>query len=199
MNGVRPTAMGRDQPKSPSEIRIESSVSFHRSTNRAAKRGSTLHAYGRVYRVAANRFLGKHVIVLAGILSAACSPSDPQTLITIADARIHKAQVVDLGEPGDSLGDILVFDQPLLDQNSKDIGNNSGVCVRTRVGHSFQCQWTLTLENGTIQVAGREFDRGASDITIVGGTGDYSGIRGHMQSVNNGDGTFTQSLTYKLP
>lgn len=149
--------------------------------------------------MAVNRVIGRHIFVLAGTLSAACSPTDPQTLITIADARIDKAQVVDLGEPGDSLGDVLVFDQPLLDQNGKDIGRNSGFCVRTRVAHSFQCQWTLTLENGTIQVVGREFDRGASDIAIVGGTGDYSGIRGHMQSVNNGDGTFTQSLTYELP
>ena len=145
-----------------------------------------------------NLIRGKRVLILAGTLSVACSPTDPQTLITIADARIDKARVVDVGEPGDSPGDILVFDQPLLDQNSKHIGNNSGVCVRTRIGHSFQCQWTLSMKNGTIQVAGREFDRGTSDIAIVGGTGDYSGIRGHMQSVNNGDGTFTQSLNYQI-
>ena len=146
-----------------------------------------------------NLIVAKRFLLLAGTFSAACTPTDPQTLITIADARIHQAQVVDLGEPGDSPGDILVFDQPLLDQNRKDIGNNSGVCVRTLIGHSFQCQWTLTMKNGTIQVAGREFDRGTSDIAIVGGTGDYSGISGHMRSVKNGDGTFTQSLYYEIP
>ncbi len=143
--------------------------------------------------------LGKGVLVLTGALGAACSPKDPLTLITVADARIHKAQIVDLGESGDSPGDIIVFDQPLLDQHKNDIGNNSGTCVRTRVGHSLQCQWTLTLKNGSIQVAGREFDRGTSDIVIVGGTGAYSGIGGHMKSVNNGDGTFTQTLYYQTP
>jgi hypothetical protein len=56
----------------------------------------------------------------------------------------------------------------------------------------------LTLDDGTIQVAGREFDKGASEITIVGGTGVYSGISGHMVSVNNDDGTFTQTLYYRL-
>jgi hypothetical protein len=89
-----------------------------------------------------------------------------------------------------------VFDQPLLDALRRPIGNNSGVCLRTRVGHSFQCQWTLTLDNGGIQVAGREFDQGTSVISIVGGTGEYAGISGTMQSVNNNDGTFTQTLRY---
>jgi hypothetical protein len=137
--------------------------------------------------------------VLIGTFAAACSTAGPQTLITVADARIHKAQVIDVGEPGDSPGDMFVFDQPLLDRHGNSIGNNSGVCVRTRVGHSLQCQWTLTFENGSIQVAGREFDQGASDIAIVGGTGGYSGVSGHMESVNNGDGTFTQTLYISAP
>ena len=142
--------------------------------------------------------IGK-VVVLMTALVAGCSPTEPQTLITIADARVQKAQVVDIGESGDSLGDMFVFDQPLLDQHSNNIGTNSGVCVRTRVGHSLQCQWTLSLKNGNIQVAGREFDQGASDIVIVGGTGAYLGISGYMESVNNGDGTFAQTLYYQTP
>ena len=134
--------------------------------------------------------------VLISALVVACAPTDPRKLITIADARVQKAQFVDLGESGDSLGDMFVFDQPLLDEHGNDLGTNSGVCVRTRVGHSLQCQWTLSLKDGNIQVAGREFDEGASDITVVGGTGAYSGISGYMESVNNGDGTFTQTLYY---
>ena len=130
--------------------------------------------------------------------TAACSQDSSTTLVTIADARIDKAQFIDSGEPGDSVGDILVFDQPLLDENLKEIGNNSGTCIRTRVAHSFQCQWTLTFADGSIQVAGREFDQGASVISIVGGTGKYAGITGDMESVNNNDGTFKQTLRYRL-
>jgi len=136
---------------------------------------------------------------MAAVTFAACSATDRQKLITVADARVHKAEFVDIGESGDSPGDMFVFDQPLLDSHGNNIGNNSGVCLRTRVGHSLQCQWTLTMEGGTIQVAGREFDQGASDIAIVGGTGEYSGIRGQMESVNNDDGTFTQTLYFQLP
>jgi hypothetical protein len=143
--------------------------------------------------------LGKTVLLMTTVMVAACSPTDRKTMITIADARVHKAQMVDIGEPGDSQGDLFVFDQPLLDAYGNDIGNNSGICIRTRVGHSLQCQWTLTMSNGSIQVAGREFDKGASDIAITGGTGAYAGISGHMESVNNEDGTFTQTLYYQIP
>lgn len=139
----------------------------------------------------------KIFIFYAGLISiTSCTQDAPQTLITIADARVHTAKVIDVGEPGDSVGDILAFDQPLLDEQGKQVGNNSGTCIRTRVAHSFQCQWTLTLGNDSIQVAGREFDKGSSHIAIVGGTGRYAGITGQMESVNNGDGTFTQTLRY---
>jgi hypothetical protein len=141
----------------------------------------------------------KKLLLTACILAmTACSQDSPTTLVTIADARIDKARFADTGEPGDSAGDILTFDQPLLDETFEEIGNNSGMCIRTRPGHSFQCQWTLTLADGSIQVAGREFDKGTSAISIVGGTGKYSDISGDMESVNNNDGTFTQTLRYWL-
>lgn len=140
-----------------------------------------------------------NLLLAASIMGVtACSQEKPQQLITIADARVKAARLIDTGKPGDSVGDILVFDQPLLDEHRRPIGNNSGTCLRTRPGHSFQCQWTLTFENGSIQVAGREFDQGVSDISIVGGTGKYSGITGEMTSTNNNDGTFTQTLLYRI-
>ena len=139
----------------------------------------------------------KSFIFFSGLISiTSCAQDAPQTLVLIADARTHPARIIDTGEPGDSAGDILTFDQPLLDEQGKQIGNNSGTCIRTRVAHSFQCQWTLSLENGSIQVAGREFDKGSSHVAIVGGTGHYADINGQMESVNNGDGTFTQTLHY---
>ncbi len=143
--------------------------------------------------------LARHALLLASLAAvAACSDSRQRQLVTIADARSHAARLIDTGEPGDTVGDLLVFDQPLLDEQQAVIGNNSGTCIRTRSGHSFQCQWTLTFDDGTIQVAGREFDQGTSAISIVGGTGRYAGIYGEMMSVNNNDGTFTQTLQYRL-
>ena len=139
----------------------------------------------------------KNTLLTAIMLGlSACSQSTPHILLTFADSRDKPAQYIDTGEPGDSVGDILSFDQPLLDEDMNEIGNNSGTCIRTHIELSFQCQWTLTFENGSIQVAGREFDRGTSTVSIVGGTGEYSGITGEMQSTNNNNGTFTQKLLY---
>ena len=152
-----------------------------------------------VYYYPVDRFsLSVKITLLTATLLAvtACTQQTPQTLVTIADARNDPAQYIDNGDSGDSVGDMLVFDQPLLDEGMKEIGNNSGTCTRSRVQHSFQCQWTLSFENGSIQVAGREFDQGTSKLSIIGGTGDYSGITGEMDSTNNNDGTFTQTLRY---
>ena len=137
------------------------------------------------------------LLAVCTLLISACSREAPTVLVTIADARVNKAQLIDTGEPGDTVGDILAFDQPLLDEQLQQIGTNSGTCIRTLAGHSFQCNWTLTLANGSIQVAGRESDQGMSTISIVGGTGSYSGITGDMESVNNNNGTFTQTLRYR--
>jgi len=139
----------------------------------------------------------KKILILVTVLGlTACSQERPQILVTIADARLSPAQYTDTGNSGDSVGDILSFDQPLLDVDMKEIGNNSGICTRTQVGHSYQCQWTLTFANGSIQVAGREYDQGTSTLSIIGGTGKYSGINGEMVSINNNDATFTQTLRY---
>ncbi len=142
--------------------------------------------------------VAKRVPILMCVSLLGCSAPGIKTLVTVADATVEKARFVDIGATGDSPGDMFVFDQPLLDEHGQNIGNNSGVCIRTRVGHSLQCQWTLTLDNGTIQVAGREFDSGTSSITIVGGTGAFAGITGQMESTNNEDGTFSQVLHYRL-
>lgn len=117
------------------------------------------------------------------------------TLVTIADARSGIATPVDLGAPGDSPGDMFVFDQPLLNEARQTIGSNSGYCIRTLPGQFSECQWTLTLADGTITVAGREAETGTSLIPIIGGTGAYLGVRGELATTPNGDRTFTQVLT----
>jgi hypothetical protein len=118
-----------------------------------------------------------------------------RTLITFADARSGIASPVDLGAPGDSPGDMFVFDQPLLNEAREPIGSNSGYCIRTLPGQFSECQWTLTLADGSITVAGREAEQGTSLVPIIGGTGVYQGVRGVLATTPNGDRTFTQVLT----
>lgn len=69
------------------------------------------------------------VAALPGL--AACSQQTGQTLVTLADARSSPAQAIDTGKPGDSPGDILVFDQPLLDADRQVIGNITSMTCKS--------------------------------------------------------------------
>jgi len=53
------------------------------------------------------------LIPALGLTLGGCSPEPAtQTLVTIADAREHPAQIIDNGAPGDSTGDPLIPSNP---------------------------------------------------------------------------------------
>src|SRR3984885_3001962 len=80
---------------------------------------------------------------------------------------------VDLGAKGDSIGDLLVFANGVFDSaNKTQIGSDQGFCVRTIVGKSWECMWTLTLKAGQITVEGPFMDEGDSLFAAPGGTGN---------------------------
>jgi hypothetical protein len=89
---------------------------------------------------------------------------------------------VDLPPKGDSVGDLLVFANAVFDAaNKTQVGTDQGYCVRTLVGKSWECMWTLTLKAGQITVEGPFFDSGDSLFAITGGTGKYAGAKGSMK------------------
>ena len=89
---------------------------------------------------------------------------------------------VDLPPKGDSVGDLLVFANAVFDAaNKTQVGTDQGYCVRTLVGKSWECIWTLTLKAGQITVEGPFFDSGDSLFAITGGTGKYAGAKGSMK------------------
>ena len=89
---------------------------------------------------------------------------------------------VDLGAKGDSIGDMLVFANGVFDAaNKTQVGSDQGYCVRTIVGKSWECFWTLTLKGGQITVEGPFMDEGDSLLTVTGGTGKYAGAKGSMK------------------
>ena len=89
---------------------------------------------------------------------------------------------VDLPPKGDSIGDLLVFANKVYDSENKTLtGSDQGYCVRTIVGKSWECFWTLTLKAGQITVEGPFMDTGDSLMTVTGGTGKYAGAKGSMK------------------
>src|SRR6202161_3580517 len=89
---------------------------------------------------------------------------------------------VDLGPKGESVGDLLVFANGVFDAaNKTQVGSDQGYCVRTVVGKSWECFWTLTLHAGQITVEGPFFDSGDSVMVVTGGSGKYAGAKGSMK------------------
>lgn len=90
--------------------------------------------------------------------------------------------VVDIGKPGDSLGDLLAFGNPIFNaSNTTQIGSDQGSCVRTKVGQAWECSWTTTLNGGSLVVEGPYFDHADSVLAITGGTGVWRTARGQMK------------------
>ncbi len=90
--------------------------------------------------------------------------------------------VVDVGETGDTVGDLLAFGNDLYDaDNAAVVGRDQGSCFRTNPGVAWECTWTNILEDGSITVQGPFLDSlEDSELAITGGTGAYAGATGTM-------------------
>lgn len=89
--------------------------------------------------------------------------------------------VTDTGMMGDSVGDILTFANPVYDKtNTTKLGTDQGYCVRVIAGESWECEWTVFLADGQINVAGPFFDAKESTAAVLGGTGAYKNATGEM-------------------
>ena len=96
--------------------------------------------------------------------------------------RATSDAVTDTGAKGDSAGDLLTFSNDIYDKDNKTkLGTDTGWCIRTVVGKSWECFWTLQLEKGSITVQGPFLDGGDSRLAITGGTGASGGAMGEMK------------------
>src|SRR5215217_2058879 len=113
--------------------------------------------------------------------------------------RAEADTVIDLGEKGDSIGDLLAFGNPIYDPaNQTKLADDQGSCVRTVVGKSWECVWTLILPEGQITVEGPFYDAADSVLAITGGTGAYRDARGQMTlHARNAEGT-EYEFTYEI-
>jgi hypothetical protein len=90
--------------------------------------------------------------------------------------------VIDVGEPGDTIGDMLAFGNDLYDEgNATVVGRDQGQCFRSNPGLSWECVWTNILADGSITVEGPFYDDLQDvELAITGGTGAYAGASGSM-------------------
>ncbi len=119
------------------------------------------------------------VILSAAVLWAQTAVAGEQLLLV---ERATSDQTIDLGERGDSVGDMLVFANPVYDAaNRVQVGSDQGYCVRVVVGKSWECFWTLSLKDGQITSQGPFRDDADSVMAVTGGTGKYVGAKGNLR------------------
>ena len=122
--------------------------------------------------------------------------------------------LLDLGAPGNSLGDVYHFSAPLHSERGgpvtgEVIGSKTLVKVATDANPNLERRATLlffTFAGGKDQIiafgaadyspSAPEFDAGRSAVRpVLGGTGKYMGARGQVTSTRNADGSYTQVFT----
>jgi allene oxide cyclase len=109
--------------------------------------------------------------------------------------------IIDLGPKGDSMGDLNPFSDPIYDAtNRKQVGSESGNCVRTIVGKLWECNWTVFLSGGQISIEGPVYDTSANAVlAITGGTGVYTSVRGELLTHSrNKAGTLTDYMFHLI-
>jgi hypothetical protein len=138
--------------------------------------------------------LGRHVALLAiivlgvlvagtGVASANGKGRHPLRIV----ATQIQSEFLDLGTPGPSLGDELVFSERLF-RHHREVGESGVVCTVTAATPpydvlTFHCVGTLKLRSGQItlqgliEVQGMD-DRGPFVVAITGGTGRFKGAGG---------------------
>lgn len=118
--------------------------------------------------------------LMLGIGLAAGPVSAETTMLNLVERATTDA-VTKTGKADDNAGDLLTFANEVFDEANKEkVGSDTGWCIRTVVGQSWECSWTLMLPAGQITVAGPFLDKADSVLAIVGGTGAYAEARGEM-------------------
>ena len=155
------------------------------------------------------------VLLGCGLITACGQRStNPSTETFTVYEDAPKLSLLDLGAPGNSLGDVYHFSAPLHSQpggpvTGELIGSKTLVKVATDANPNLERRATLmffTLADRKDQIiafgvadyspSAPEFDAGQPAVrAILGGTGKYMGARGQLASTRNADGSYTQAFT----
>ena len=149
--------------------------------------------------------------LIPGCGARSANPST-ETFTVYQDAP--KMSLLDLGAPGNSLGDVYHFSAALHSERGGPvtgelIGSKTLVKMPTDANPNLERRATLMFftfagDNDQIIALGAadytpsapEFEGGRSAVRpVLGGTGKYIGARGQVTSTRNADGSYTQVFT----
>ena len=133
---------------------------------------------------------------LMTLTSASATPTTdrPTTLDFAVQFRPLMENYVDLGAAWFSVGDLLVFQDTLLDQKGATVGTQGGACTITAVlpdGFQTHCVGTASLPDGQISFQGLTSNAPVKPLAVTGGTGTYQAATCDLILTENGDDTGT--------
>lgn len=138
------------------------------------------------------------VTMALGVATVA-SDDDAGDTFTLVE-RATTDVVIDVGDEGDSVGDMLGFGNDLYDaENATVVGRDQGQCFRSNPGMAWECTWTNYLEAGSLTVQGPFYDDlRDSELAITGGTGAYAGAEGMMTLHSRDDAGTELDFTFHV-
>jgi hypothetical protein len=136
-------------------------------------------------------------LLFAGSSAAAGSGDEPghhgSTLRF--DVRFSPFSYTDLGAPGPSAADLIVFNDRLL-QHEHQVGHEVGNCVVVDASGLANCTAVLTVDGrGSIAYSLENAPPPRKSLIITGGSGSYRSAGGEGVLEEHGDGTGTLTLS----
>ncbi|MET0764009.1 MAG: hypothetical protein ABWY29_04030 [Blastococcus sp.] len=104
----------------------------------------------------------------------------------------------DLGEPGPSAADVIVFHDTLF-RDGREVGHEVGSCVVVEPSGLSNCSAVVTLDGqGTITFAFENVPPPEKTLAVTGGSGKYRTAHGDGSFAESGEGTGTLILSLVL-
>jgi hypothetical protein len=147
--------------------------------------------------------VGSALVVQGSVASASPdtpgSDQGPGDEVTLRfDVQFSPFSYTDLGEPGPSAADMIVFNDQLL-REGHTVGHEVGNCVVVDASGLTNCTAVITLDGqGTIAFALENSPPPRKTLAVTGGSEAYRLVRGDGVLVENGDGTGTLTLHLDL-
>ena len=138
--------------------------------------------------------LAASVLLLQGSVLGAATGNDRGGHTMTFHVVFQPFNYTDLGAPGPSAADVIVFHDQLL-QSGKTVGDEVGSCVLVDETGLSNCTGVMQLENrGTIAFSFVNSPPPHKVLALTGGSGEFRTARGDGTLDENGDGTATLVL-----
>lgn len=144
--------------------------------------------------IAVGLSLAASVLLLQGSVLGAGTGKDRGGHTMTFHVLFQPFNYTDLGAPGPSAADVIVFHDQLL-QSGKTVGDEVGSCVLVDETGLSNCSGVIQLENrGTITFSFVNAPPPHKVLAVTGGSGDFRAVRGEGTLDENEDHTGTLVL-----